>query len=91
MEESTEYGREVAYIAVPPYKSALETEIGGNHYRQFSIQPIEFIQKNKLDFLQGCIIKYICRFRQKNGQEDLLKAKHYIDLLLELEYGCQPL
>lgn len=65
---------------------ALETQVGGEHYRKQKIQPIEYIHANGLDFIQGCVVKYITRFRDKNGKEDLLKIKHYIDLLIELEY-----
>ena len=64
--------------------SALDKQIGGNHYRGFRIQPIEFITKNKLSFIQGCIIKYICRFENKNGIQDLEKIKHYCDLQIQL-------
>jgi len=64
--------------------SALDKQIGGNHYSGFKIQPIEFIVKNKLSFIQGCIIKYICRFEKKNGIEDLEKIKHYCDLQIHL-------
>lgn len=67
-------------------KDALDTQVGGNHYKQFVIQPIEFTVKNKLGFCEGNIIKYISRHKFKNGIEDLKKAKHYIDLLMELEY-----
>jgi len=63
--------------------SARKIQIGGNHYKQMIIQPTEFIHKNNLSFIQGCIIKYICRYKFKNGIEDLEKAKHYIDLLIE--------
>ena len=63
---------------------ATERQIGGNHYRGFKIQPIEFITKNKLSFIQGCIIKYICRFENKNGVEDLDKIIHYCELQKEL-------
>lgn len=66
---------------------ALSEQIGGQHYKNFVIQPIEFIQKNNLSFGQGNIIKYICRYKNKNGAEDLKKIKHYIDLLLQFEYG----
>ena len=62
----------------------LNKQIGGTYYKDFKIQPIEFIHKNNLGFIQGCIIKYICRYKLKNGIEDLEKAKHYIDLLKEL-------
>lgn len=67
-------------------ESALGKEVGGNHYKNMAIQPIEFITKNGLGFCVGNIIKYVCRYKNKNGKEDLLKAKHYIDLLIELEY-----
>lgn len=66
--------------------SALDTQIGGTHYSEHAIQPIEFIHKNNLSFIEGNIIKYVTRHRKKNGLQDLLKAKHYIDLLIQLEY-----
>lgn len=66
--------------------SATDIQIGGNHYKDMTIQPIDFILKNKLGFCEGNIIKYVCRHRQKNGKEDLLKAKQYIDFLIEEEY-----
>ena len=62
---------------------ASETQIGGNHYSEMSIQPTEFIHKNGLSFIQGNVIKYVCRYKSKGGIEDLNKAKHYIDLLIE--------
>lgn len=65
--------------------SALERQEGGSHYNM-TIQPIEFIEKNGLGFSEGNIIKYVCRHKRKNGKEDLLKARHYIDLLIELYY-----
>lgn len=68
-------------------ESAFSKEVGGNHYKDMVIQPIEFITKNGLGFIVGNIIKYVCRYKNKNGKEDLLKARHYIDLLIELEYG----
>ena len=68
-------------------ESVLKNEVGGNHYKEFQIQPIEFIERNKLGFSAGNVIKYVCRYKHKNGKEDLLKARHYIDLLIELEYG----
>ena len=63
--------------------SILTTQVGGNHYKVLPIQPIEFILKNKLGFCEGNVIKYICRFRLKGGTEDLEKARHYIDVLIE--------
>ena len=64
---------------------ASETQIGGSHYSEMAIQPTEFIHKNNLSFIQGNIIKYVCRYKLKGGIEDLNKAKHYIDLLIEFE------
>ena len=65
----------------------LETQVGGNHYKDLKIQPIEFIHANNIPFCEANAIKYLCRWRNKNGIEDLKKARHYIDLLIELEYG----
>lgn len=76
--------------AFKPLKDiATKKQVGGYHYKDFKIQPVEFIHANKLDFCEGNAIKYICRHRKKNGKQDLEKAKHYIELLLELEYGCE--
>ena len=55
-------------------------QIGGSHYRNFSIQPYEFISKNDLSFFQGCVIKYVCRYKNKNGIQDLEKVKNYCEL-----------
>jgi hypothetical protein len=65
--------------------SELNKQVGGNHYSKLAIQPVEYINKNKLSYLQGNVIKYVTRYNDKNGVEDLQKAKHYIDLLIELE------
>jgi hypothetical protein len=54
-------------------------------YRDFAIQPVEFLSKNKVPWCEANAIKYLMRWRTKNGLEDLLKAKHYIDLLIEIE------
>ena len=64
---------------------ALEIQIGGGHYKDMAIQPVEYIRKNNIPYIEGCIIKYVSRWRKKNGIEDLQKAKHFIDLLIELE------
>ena len=66
-------------------KKPSDTQIGGNHYSDMTIQPIEFIHKNNLSFIQGNVIKYVCRYKDKGGIQDLNKAKHYIDLLIEFE------
>ena len=56
------------------------TQIGGNHYTKFPIQPYEFISKNNLSFFQGCVVKYVCRYLSKNKIEDLEKIIHYCEL-----------
>ena len=58
-------------------------QVGGNHYKNYKIQPVEFIIKNNIGFVEGNIIKYVLRFKEKGGAEDLLKAKHYIELLID--------
>jgi Protein of unknwon function (DUF3310) len=71
-------------------KSALDTQAGGSHYKGLTIQPVEFIVRNKLDFLQGNIIKYATRHKSKGGVEDLRKVIHYAQLAMELDYGVKP-
>lgn len=65
--------------------NVFDKQIGGSHYKNMPIQPIEFIMKNNLGFCEGNIIKYICRYKEKNGLQDLEKAKHYIEMLIERE------
>lgn len=65
----------------------LADQIGGSHYKDFAIQPIEFIHANNIPFCEANAIKYLCRWRNKGGRTDLEKAKHYIELLIQLEYG----
>lgn len=64
--------------------SALNKQVAGDHYRAMAIQPVEFITQNKLGFLEGCIIKRVCRWRNKDGVQDLQKAIHELELLIEL-------
>ena len=61
----------------------LDTQVGGNHYKYFKIQPIEFILANDIPFIEGSIIKYICRYKNKNGVQDLEKIKHFVDILIQ--------
>ena len=61
-------------------------QIGGSHYASMKIQPSEFINKNNLPFAEGNAIKYLCRHKQKGQRQDLLKAKHYIDMAIERDY-----
>lgn len=64
---------------------ALDVQVGGSHYKDMKIQPVEFIHANNIPFIEGCCIKYLCRWRRKGGIEDLKKARHFIDLLIEME------
>jgi hypothetical protein len=64
---------------------ALKQQIGGGHYKGMAIQPVEYIHKNGIPFIEGCVIKYVSRWRSKGGVEDIKKAKHFLDLLIALE------
>lgn len=68
----------------------LSVQCGGSHYKTKGIQPIEYILENNLNFAEGCIVKYITRWKDKGGIEDLEKIKHYCDFLIkhEKEKGC---
>jgi hypothetical protein len=70
--------------------SALEKQVGGSHYRDMVIQPIEYILANGLGFIEGSVIKYVSRHKSKGGVEDLRKARHFLDLLIEHETRDQP-
>jgi hypothetical protein len=63
--------------------SALDRQEGGSHYKGYAIQPVEFIHQNDLGFLEGCVIKRLCRWQMKDGIKDLRKAIHEIELLIE--------
>jgi len=71
--------------------SAYDKQIGGSHYKKMKIQPSEFINKNDLPFAEGNAIKYICRHKHKGEKQDLEKAKHYIDMILERDYPLIPM
>ncbi len=58
-------------------------QIGGNHYKDFKIQPIDFIYENDIPYIEGNIIKYVTRWKSKNGVEDLKKAMHYLEILID--------
>ncbi len=62
---------------------AKDKQIGGDHYVKYPIQPIDYIMANGLDFISGNVVKYITRWKDKGGLQDLLKARHYLDLLIE--------
>ena len=65
--------------------SALEKQVSGGHYKSLKIQPIEYIHANGIPFAEGSVIKYVTRWRDKGGIADLEKAKHFLELLIELE------
>ena len=65
--------------------SAKDVQVGGSHYADKAIQPIDYIMQNNLNFCEGSIVKYITRWREKGGVEDLRKVKHYCDFLIEAE------
>jgi hypothetical protein len=64
---------------------ANQTQIGGDHYKEKSIQPWDFIAANRLGYFEGNIVKYVSRWKNKGGVDDLKKARHYLDKLIELE------
>lgn len=66
--------------------TASKTQVAGSHYQTLAIQPSEFIHRNRLGWCEGNAIKYVCRHKNKNGRQDIEKAIHYLQLLLEWEY-----
>jgi hypothetical protein len=89
-------------IKIQPYKeeaqwpypeskeNPLDVQVGGGHYKALEIQPVQYIHANKIPFIEGNIIKYITRWRDKGGKADLEKVKHFVDLLIELEFKDEP-
>jgi len=71
--------------AMKQQTTANETQIGGDHYKEKTIQPWDFIAANQLGYFEGNIVKYVSRWRDKGGINDLKKARHYLDKLIELE------
>ena len=67
--------------------SALDKQVGGMHYKQYPIQPVEYCQKNRLNSLESSIVKYATRHQDKNGREDVEKIIHCAKLILQLEYA----
>ena len=66
--------------------SVWKKQIGGNHYRKYRVQPSQFVTENKLLYPEGCVIKYVVRHQDKGGKQDLEKAKHMIDMIIERDY-----
>ena len=67
--------------------SAYKKQIGGKHYIKYKIQPSQFVVENKLLYPEGCVIKYVVRHQDKGGKQDLEKAKHMIDMIIERDYS----
>lgn len=65
--------------------NSLKKQIGGDHYAKLAIQPVEYIQANNIPYMEGNVIKYVTRWRDKGGIADLEKARHYIDMLIAFE------
>ena len=65
--------------------SANKIQVGGTHYKVKQIQPWDYIAANELGFFEGNIVKYVSRWKDKAGVEDLKKARHYLDKLIETE------
>ena len=74
-----------ANVAGPVPVPALARQEGGGHYKDMKIQPFEYIHANGIGFAEGCVIKYVSRWKAKNGIEDLKKALHFLELLIEAE------
>ena len=68
-------------------QSAWQKQEGGSHYKNLKIQPMQYALENKLDYAQANVVKYVTRHKEKNGKEDLLKAIHNIELMIEFYYG----
>ena len=71
--------------------SALKDQVGGDHYRNCGIQPAEFCHSNGVQKLEGDVIYYVLRWRDKGGIQDLKKARHTLDILIELELRKTPI
>lgn len=65
----------------------LDKQVGGKHYKDFKIQPIEFFMANNTPYAEAAVIKYVLRYKNKGGKEDLKKAIHFCELLIEENYG----
>ncbi len=68
-------------------KSSYDKQVGGSHYQKYKIQPSKFVVENKLLFPEGSAIKYIIRHQDKDGKKDLLKAIHFIEMIIERDYS----
>ena len=86
IEEYEKFQREAEEYDTPSMRPS-QKQVGGDHYKDMRIQPTTFIEQNKLSWCEGNAVKYICRHRVKGSEKDILKAIHYLELLLEQEYS----
>ena len=77
--------QKLIYLSGGRGMSALDNQVGGDHYKNKAIQPIEYIMANEMDFCEGNVVKYITRWKDKGGVDSLRKIKHYVDFLIERE------
>ena len=70
-------------------ENPLSEQVGGSHYKDCKIQPVEYIHANQIGFMEGCAIKYLSRHKSKGKAEDIRKAIHFCKLILKLDYGEQ--
>ena len=77
----------ILFNPIRNHMSVYNKQIGGTHYKKMKIQPSKFVIENKLLFPEGSAIKYICRHPYKGGKQDLEKAKHFIDMIIERDYS----
>ena len=83
-EKDTQY-KEFNKIFDESWDDPLTAQVGGSHYKDLAIQPVEYITANNLSYLQGSVIKYVTRYQNKNGKEDLEKAIHFIKMMIQEE------
>ena len=77
----------ILFNPVGNFMSVYNKQIGGTHYKKMKIQPSRFVIENELLFPEGSVIKYVIRHQDKGGKEDLEKAKHFIDMIIERDYS----
>lgn len=85
--QSYDWNKPFGNEEIPVPKAPLDKQV--EHYNM-AISPVEFIVTNNLPFIEGNIIKYICRHKKKGGAEDIRKVIHYCELLLKYEYNEKP-
>jgi len=91
MTETVGPSDETTELVVTPeseaHVKALEAQVGGGHYKDLAIQPLEYCQRNRLNHCESAVVKYITRHKDKGGAEDIKKAIHYLECLLEIDYN----